>query len=73
MYGIPRYGVIDPTALIGFVFIVLFGIAFADGIYGLSLMAICAYSMKKHKHDIGTVHFFKYSSGLVYLLSFLGH
>lgn len=59
MYGLPRFGVIDPTALVGLVFIVLFGIAFADGLYGISMMAICAYAIKKYWFDKGTVSFFK--------------
>jgi len=59
MYGLPRFGMIDPTALVGLVFIILFGIAFADGIYGISMMAICAFSMKKYWFDKDTVSFFK--------------
>ncbi len=59
MYGLPRFGMIDPTALVGLVFIVLFGVAFADGLYGISMMAICAYSMKKYWFDKDTVSFFK--------------
>ncbi|MCK5848624.1 MAG: hypothetical protein KAH01_05450 [Caldisericia bacterium] len=59
MYGIPRIGMIDPTALVGWVFIILFGLAFADGIYGLSLMALSAFAMKKCYYDKGTVSFFQ--------------
>ncbi|MDD4028277.1 MAG: V-type ATPase 116kDa subunit family protein [Caldisericia bacterium] len=59
MYGLPRFGLIDPTALVGIVFIVLFGVAFADGLYGLSMMLLCAYSMKKYWYDKGTVSFFQ--------------
>jgi V/A-type H+/Na+-transporting ATPase subunit I len=59
MYGLPRFGLIDPTALVGIVFIVLFGIAFADGLYGLSMMLMCALAMKKYWYDKGTKSFFQ--------------
>jgi V/A-type H+-transporting ATPase subunit I len=59
MYGLPRFGLIDPTALVGIVFIVLFGIAFADGLYGLSMMLICTLAMKKYWYDKGTKSFFQ--------------
>jgi V/A-type H+/Na+-transporting ATPase subunit I len=59
MFGIPRYGMIDPTPFISITFLILFGLAFGDVIYGLFLMAFCWWGIKKFKYDKGTVNFFK--------------
>ncbi len=66
MFGIPKYGDIDPTPFAAIAFLILFGIAFGDLFYGLFLSLFCLYYMKKQKYDEGTVNFFKlfYYSGL---------
>lgn len=66
MFGIPKYGDIDPTPFAAIAFLILFGIAFGDLFYGLFLSLFCLYYMKKQKYDEGTVDFFKlfYYSGL---------
>ncbi|HOI24727.1 MAG TPA: V-type ATPase 116kDa subunit family protein [Caldisericia bacterium] len=64
MFGLPRYGMIDPTPVVSVLFLILFGIAFGDVIYGLILFAICQSLSKKYSHDLGTVRFlrmFKYA------------
>jgi V/A-type H+/Na+-transporting ATPase subunit I len=64
MFGLPRYGMIDPTPVVSLLFLVLFGIAFGDVIYGLTLFALCQLISKKYSHDEGTVRFmrmFKYA------------
>jgi V/A-type H+-transporting ATPase subunit I len=65
MFGIPKYGDIDPTPFTAVAFLILFGIAFGDLFYGLFLSLTCLYFMKKQKYDKGTVNFFKlfYYSG----------
>lgn len=59
MFGTPRYGMIDPTPFITITFLVLFGLAFGDVIYGLLVIAFCWWGIKKYKYDLGTVDFFK--------------
>jgi V/A-type H+/Na+-transporting ATPase subunit I len=64
MFGLPRYGMIDPTPVVSVLFLILFGIAFGDVIYGLTLFAICQLLSNKYAHDLGTVKFlrmFKYA------------
>ncbi len=64
MFGLPRYGMIDPTPVVALLFLILFGIAFGDVIYGLVLVLICIAISKKYAHDLGTVRFmnmFKYA------------
>jgi V/A-type H+/Na+-transporting ATPase subunit I len=64
MFGLPRYGMIDPTPVVGILFLILFGIAFGDVIYGLTLFFLCQLLSKKYAHDSGTVRFlrmFKYA------------
>ena len=64
MFGLPRYGMIDPTPVVSILFLILFGIAFGDVIYGLTLFSICQLLSKKYSHDLGTVRFlrmFKYA------------
>jgi V/A-type H+-transporting ATPase subunit I len=64
MFGLPRYGMIDPTPVVTLLFLILFGIAFGDVIYGLTLFALCQLISKKYAHDQGTVRFmrmFKYA------------
>jgi V/A-type H+-transporting ATPase subunit I len=59
MFGIPRYGMIDPTPFITITFLILFGLAFGDVIYGLVVVLFCLWGIKKYKEDRGTVDFFK--------------
>jgi V/A-type H+/Na+-transporting ATPase subunit I len=64
MFGLPRYGMIDPTPAVAVLFLVLFGIAFGDVVYGLTLFMICWLIARKYRHDEGTVKFmsmFKYA------------
>ncbi len=64
MFGLPRYGMIDPTPVVSFLFLIFFGIAFGDVLYGLFLFSVCHLMSKKYDHDIGTVKFlsmFKYA------------
>lgn len=65
MFGLPKYGEIDPTPFTAIAFLILFGIAFGDLFYGLFLSFSCFYFIKKHSSDKGTVNFFKlfYYSG----------
>jgi len=66
MFGQPKYGDIDPTPFIAVTFLILFGIAFGDLLYGLFLSLICLFFMKKYSFDKGVVNFVKlfYYSGL---------
>ncbi|MCE5223456.1 hypothetical protein LLG10_04610 [bacterium] len=59
MFALPRSGMIDPTPVVAIVYLILFGLAFGDVIYGLLLVLFCAFGMKKFKQDIGVVLFFK--------------
>jgi len=66
MFGVPKYGEVDPTPFTAILFLVLFGIAFGDLFYGLFLSLACLYFMKRYYYDKGTVDFFKifYYTGL---------
>ncbi|MDD4664239.1 MAG: V-type ATPase 116kDa subunit family protein, partial [Caldisericia bacterium] len=59
MFALPRSGMIDPTPVVAIVYLILFGLAFGDVVYGLILVLFCAFGMKKFKQDIGVVLFFK--------------
>ncbi|MCX8185702.1 MAG: hypothetical protein N3G48_01145 [Sulfolobales archaeon] len=47
LYGIPKHGEWDPTALITYSFFVFFGLMTADVVYGVALILILKYVMDK--------------------------
>lgn len=59
MFGVPRSGLIDPTPVVAIVYLILFGLAFGDVIYGISLILISLLFIKAYKQDKGVVNFFK--------------
>jgi V/A-type H+-transporting ATPase subunit I len=70
MFALPRSGMIDPTPVVAIAYLILFGLAFGDVIYGLLLVLACVYGIKKCKQDEGVVLFFKlfFYSGLSAML-----
>jgi V/A-type H+-transporting ATPase subunit I len=49
MFGLPDYFTFDPTPFITAVFVVFFGICFGDTVYGLALVAFCAWMMRRYR------------------------
>jgi V/A-type H+-transporting ATPase subunit I len=51
MFGLPEYRSFDPTAWLTLSFLVFFGACFGDVVYGLMLMGVSVYVMRKHRHS----------------------
>ncbi len=47
LYGIPRYGEWDPTALIAYSFFIFFGLMTADAVYGAAIILIVKYLLDR--------------------------
>ncbi|MFN3466700.1 MAG: V-type ATP synthase subunit I, partial [Candidatus Brocadiales bacterium] len=47
MFGLPNYFTFDPTPFIVFNFFIFFGLCFSDAIYGLALMGLSYWLMKR--------------------------
>jgi len=54
LYGRPKYGDLDPTAITAPFFAVFFGLCLTDGGYGLLLTLICVFALKRMKLGEGT-------------------
>jgi len=54
LYGRPKYGDLDPTAITAPFFAVFFGLCLTDGGYGLLLTLICLFALKRMKLGKGT-------------------
>lgn len=59
MFGVPRSGLIDPTPVVAIAYLILFGLAFGDVLYGISLILLCLLFIKIYKHDKSVVDFFR--------------
>ena len=53
MFGLPGYTQFDPSAFLMLSFIVFFGICLGDAIYGIGLMAMAWYLMRRYRHYPG--------------------
>jgi V/A-type H+/Na+-transporting ATPase subunit I len=51
-YGIPRYGLIDPTAFVAISFLIMFGAMFGDIGHGLALVLLGAFLANKSRNQI---------------------
>lgn len=58
MFGLPNYFTFDPTPFIVFNFFVFFGLCFGDVIYGLALMGLSYWLMRKLGTNPTAVDFF---------------
>ena len=54
LYGRPKYGDLDPTAITAPFFAVFFGLCLTDGGYGLLLTLICVFALKRMDLGKGT-------------------
>lgn len=59
MFGLPNYFTFDPTPFIMISFLVLFGLCFGDVFYGLFLIAISAWMIRKHKKSEALSNFLR--------------
>lgn len=48
-YGLPKHGEIDPSRIMGWFYIFLFGLMLADAAYGLIIWVACGFLLKKYK------------------------
>ena len=58
MFGLPRYGSLDPTAYLTLTFLVFFGICFGDLVYGLLLVALALTLQRRYRQQRNLVEFF---------------
>lgn len=49
LYSLPAYGTFDPTFIMSFFYIIIFGLMFADVGYGVLLVAVCLLGLKLMK------------------------
>lgn len=47
-FGLPQKGELDPTAIMSFFYVFLFGIMLSDAAYGLIVMLACGFLLKKY-------------------------
>jgi V/A-type H+-transporting ATPase subunit I len=59
MFGLPDYFSIDPTPYLAVVFLVFFGICFADVVYGLLLMLLSGLMMRRYRLQDNLREFFR--------------
>ncbi|MEW6309161.1 MAG: V-type ATP synthase subunit I [Bacillota bacterium] len=59
MYGYPKYSEVDPTPVLGPFFILFFGMALGDAGYGLLLLALSAFALKRWQLSDGARKFFR--------------
>ncbi|MEE9201491.1 MAG: hypothetical protein V3V45_08610 [Candidatus Brocadiales bacterium] len=59
MFGLPNYFTFDPTPFIVLNFLLFFGICFSDVIYGMMLMGISYYMMRRYRVNEGLWDFFR--------------
>ena len=59
MFGLPDYFSIDPTPYLAVVFLVFFGICFADVVYGLLLMLLSRLMMRRYRLQDNLREFFR--------------
>jgi len=59
MFGLPDYFSIDPTPYLAVVFLVFFGICFADVVYGLLLMLLSWLMMRRYRLQDNLREFFR--------------
>lgn len=57
LFGLPRYNTFDPSPNIFFTFLMFFGICFSDVAYGVMLILISSYIMKKTRQYEGVYNF----------------
>lgn len=57
LFGLPRYNTFDPSPNIFFTFLMFFGICFSDVAYGVMLILISTYIMKKTRQYEGVYNF----------------
>jgi len=74
MFGMPAYRSVDATPFLSVCFLIFFGCCFGDVVYGLGLMALSLYVMRRYRHSWvkGFFQFFLYagiSSALFGLLT----
>ncbi|MEK7368563.1 MAG: V-type ATP synthase subunit I [Planctomycetota bacterium] len=58
MFGLPNYFTFDPTPYIVLNFLLFFGICFGDVIYGIMLMGLSYYMMRRYRLNYGLSNFF---------------
>ena len=58
MFGLPNYFSFDPTPFLTLGFLIFFGICFGDVVYGLMLMGISYYTMRKYRNYEDVKDFF---------------
>lgn len=58
LFGVPSYGVVDPTPLVAILFSVFFGIALGDAFYGLVLAIFGGLFAYKYKQKVQARNFF---------------
>lgn len=58
MFGLPNYFTFDPTPYIVLNFLLFFGICFGDVIYGIMLMGLSYYMMRRYRLNPGLRNFF---------------
>jgi V/A-type H+-transporting ATPase subunit I len=58
MFGLPNYFSFDPTPYIVLNFLLFFGICFSDVIYGVMLVGLSCYMMKRYRQNPGLRNFF---------------
>lgn len=59
MFGYPSYFSLDPTPFIFWTFLAFFGICLGDVLYGIMLVSLCAFLMRKYKAEKRLVRFLR--------------
>ena len=57
MYSYPKYGSYDPSFIMGIFYCLIFGMMFADVVYGLIMVALCFGGVKLLRPREGTRRF----------------